>query len=44
MIDWTVWIFCRLLTDRGPTPGIPGNTCDCGWDAGPYWCSWCGAT
>jgi hypothetical protein len=29
---------------REPQPGIPGNKCECGWDAGPYWCSNCGVT
>lgn len=27
-----------------PSPGIPGNDCECGWTAGPYWCSACGRT
>jgi len=39
--------YSELLGQPGrvPTPGIPGNKCmECGWDAGPYHCSNCGAT
>jgi hypothetical protein len=44
LTSWRPFELCKENLEKAPTPGIPGNTCDCGWDAGPYWCSNCGAT